>query len=487
MYQENGTPIPPSILKRRLSLPPHLSLPPAQHIKGKTAPVHVSSRQQILISKYLFTRKYKETNSSDVCSNSKLLRQLLQEKPKKFNQSPDSNSAKMINQWIFQRRKDLFMEENSNWSVQINKVLEQKMSRWKKMKAKRKEALMIKKAEEERLAKTELTNNNTTTTTTSSLHQQLSNALSLPLSSPLLPSINPFMSLNANPLVYGPASSFLPSYPFLTTLPYVSTIVPPQVTVSATPSSNFFFPSNLTTPSGIITVPINGYANKSYTQTVTTVPSTVVMSSSSVPTDVSATPGRKRSRPSTYSYVPTATPMSPYVNGTTLQEPGTPPKKQPKMATPIDDRSDGEDSMFEGQYSPVVSPRENKIQLWQFLLDLLLSSNYSDYIQWNPYMSMEFEIKKPKEVAKLWKATVCDDSADFAKFREILQYYCKKSPPILHSDKGGKPYVYRFNHTVLYYISMRYSQQVQNSTNSLPSTATRDNINGSSQEVLVVD
>lgn len=486
MFQENGSPIPASILRRRLSLPPHLTLPPAQHIKGKTAPgmpLNVGARQQLLISKYLFTRKHKESNTGE----DKLLRKLLQEKPKKLP-TPDpgkNTTVKMMNQWTFQRRKNLFVEESGDWSSQINKVLERKMSKWKQAKVRKHEAMMLKREEKEREARETPPQPPTVST---SIHQQLpmtlfcQTASSLPLATPMtapLINTNPYLShlsLSANPIVY-PSSTLLPSYPFFTALPYVPTLIP-QV------HSNLYnLPSAVTTPPCIVSAPQN-FPNGKTLPSTTSVPLSPIVTSAA---------GQKR-KPHTYSYMPPPNGATPsYQTNNTVasllkQEPVTPPTKQPRLAAPktaaTDERSDGEESVFEGQYSP-MSPRENKVPLWQFLLDLLLSNTHSDCIQWNPYMTMEFEIKKPKEVARLWKSFMCDESADYAKFRQILNYYCTKSPPTLYPSKGGRKYVYRFSHSVLYYINMKYSQQLPSAATSSPLSNSRD-VSGS-HEVLVVD
>lgn len=121
------------------------------------------------------------------------------------------------------------------------------------------------------------------------------------------------------------------------------------------------------------------------------------------------------------------------------------------------------------------------------MLELLLSNSYSQLIDWSQIHSLEFQVKQPKEVAKLWSSYKSDRSIDYSRFRKALQYYCTKEQPILNSV-SGKEEVYRFSSSMLYYINNRYSQLQRNELSVLNSSnLERSREICGSQEVLVVD
>lgn len=463
-----------SILHRRLSLPPHIALPPAQLIKTKqSSSVSVSNRQQLLISKYLFTRRHKAT---DPAGNSTLLRQLLQQEPKQFPK-PDMSKGSpsdLIEKGTFQRRKDLFVEENSEWSINVKGLLSQKVAKWKRLHAKRKQTLIEK--ESERVL--------SSSTSTDAIRQHLSNSLSystnsiqpsLSLTTPQMSTVNQFMLPSTSPLPLATSSiiyptSFLSSYPFLTTVPYVQTA----------PSSNLFLASNVpsvVTPTTSVTTSVtpNSYVND--TQKSVPHSSPLVLHSANTRTGKKHTSSSSQPTGSN-SFLSSL--LKQELDSTLLPD----AKKRKSVMTNLfaGERSDGEE---ERSHSP-QSPREG--ELWKFLLDLLLLNSHSDYIQWNPYVTMEFEIKRPKEIAQLWSSYLGNSSTsiskDSANFKHGLDFCCTKTPPVLHPVNNGKPHVYRFNHSVLYYINMRYTQQnIFTKASQLDDTREMSG----SREVLVVD
>ena len=128
----------------------------------------------------------------------------------------------------------------------------------------------------------------------------------------------------------------------------------------------------------------------------------------------------------------------------------------------------------------------SQISLWQFLLELILSNSYTHLIQWNHSSTLEFQIKQPKELAKLWSTFLKDRSLDYGKFKRALHYYCTKSPPIL-VPVSGKEFSYRFCSSVLYYINKRYSQMQTHQLSIVNNGLSRSGDLRGSREVLVVD
>lgn len=493
LLKDDGTPVLSSILKsgkdgRRKSLPLPSALPPSQTLKAKPSPssnpITVSSRQQLLISKYLFTRKHKET---DPAANSNLLRQLLSGEPKVFPKPDKSkgSTTEMLENWTLQRRKNLFLKENSDWSSSIDKALKRKLVKWEKARAKRKQRI----AEQQEIKTPSVSSANP-----EDLRQQLTSPLTYsPLqqshthSPSLLSPINPFMfpnatagalSLHTPPLVY--PTSYLSSYPFLTTaLPFVQTTVLPQLTQHST---NLFggiaVPATTTAP----VVPRNG---QNMTQAFYSSPYCgPVMADSSSQTPLSI--GHKRTS-SSQRLVSSNSSISSLLK----QEPGSPPlTKRQRLNTVspsssyMDDRSDGEEERIP---TPSTSSSRDG-ELWQFLLDLLLSNIHSDWIQWNPQVTMEFTIKRPKDVARLWNTYIRSESntKDSSNFKRALSFCLQKSPPILFRVEG-KPHAYRFSQSVLYYINMRYTQQIEGEFIAKNLDADKNSEMSRSREVLVVD
>ncbi|KAI1894792.1 hypothetical protein AGOR_G00119390 [Albula goreensis] len=80
------------------------------------------------------------------------------------------------------------------------------------------------------------------------------------------------------------------------------------------------------------------------------------------------------------------------------------------------------------------------IQLWQFLLELLLDSACRPFITWTGD-GWEFKMSDPAEVAKRWGQCKNKPKMNYEKLSRGLRYYYHKN--IIHKT-AGKRYVYRF-------------------------------------------
>ncbi|XP_037532469.1 ETS1-related protein [Nematolebias whitei] len=85
-------------------------------------------------------------------------------------------------------------------------------------------------------------------------------------------------------------------------------------------------------------------------------------------------------------------------------------------------------------------PGSGPIQLWQFLLELLLDSACRNFISWTGD-GWEFKMSDPTEVAKRWGQCKNKPKMNYEKLSRGLRYYYHKN--IIHKT-AGKRYVYRF-------------------------------------------
>ena len=493
LLKDDSTPVLSSILKdgrdgRRKSLPLPSSFSSSLKTKfPSNNPITVTSRQQLLISKYLFTRKHKET---DPAANSTLLRSLLSGEPKVFPKpnKVKSSTMEMLEKWTTERRKNLYIRENSAWSSCIDKSLKRKMEKWEKARARRRQRSIEQETKASSISSSnseDLRQHLTSPVTYSPL--QASHSMSPSLLSPINPFLFPTaaantLSLHTSPLVY--PTSFLSSYPYLTaaTLPYVqATTVLPQVTPpSLNPPSIFGGAATLAAAPVTTATPVLSRNGQMY-------PSTHYAGSVMTDSSIQMANSRKRSSSSQKT-----SSSSSSISSLLKQEqemPSTVPKRQrlttvSPSSSYMDDRSDGE----EERTPPPSSSSRRDGELWQFLLDLLLSNIHSDWIQWSPQVTMEFTIKKPKDVARLWNTYVGSetDSKDTTKFKHALGFCLRKSPPIMYSVEG-KPHTYKFSQSVLYYINMRYTQQLEGDFISKKLNTDNNREMSRSREVLVVD
>ncbi|XP_054878864.1 ETS translocation variant 4-like [Poeciliopsis prolifica] len=95
----------------------------------------------------------------------------------------------------------------------------------------------------------------------------------------------------------------------------------------------------------------------------------------------------------------------------------------------------------EGQVTGMSAyPGSGPIQLWQFLLELLLDSACRTFISWTGD-GWEFKMSDPTEVAKRWGQCKNKPKMNYEKLSRGLRYYYHKN--IIHKT-AGKRYVYRF-------------------------------------------
>lgn len=83
---------------------------------------------------------------------------------------------------------------------------------------------------------------------------------------------------------------------------------------------------------------------------------------------------------------------------------------------------------------------DSNITLWQFLLDLLVSNNHKDIIQWTNNEG-EFKLINPEEVANLWGRRKNKQNMTYDKLSRALRYYYDKN--IIKKVMGQK-FMYKF-------------------------------------------
>lgn len=82
------------------------------------------------------------------------------------------------------------------------------------------------------------------------------------------------------------------------------------------------------------------------------------------------------------------------------------------------------------------------IELWQFLLELLITPGYGDKIRWTRRIEGEFEFLQPDEVAKLWGFRKGKSEMTYDKMSRALRYYYGKRRI---EKQRGKLFRYRFD------------------------------------------
>uniref|UniRef100_A0A8C7SD20 ETS1-related protein n=1 Tax=Oncorhynchus mykiss TaxID=8022 RepID=A0A8C7SD20_ONCMY len=125
-----------------------------------------------------------------------------------------------------------------------------------------------------------------------------------------------------------------------------------------------------------------------------------------------------------------------------------------------------------------VYPGSGPIQLWQFLLELLLDSSCCTFICWTGD-GWEFKMSDPAEVAKRWGQCKNKPKMNYEKLSRGLRYYYHKN--IIHKTTG-KRYVYRFVCDVQGMLG-KTAQEVLASLNILP-TSTESAWQGQGAPVL---
>lgn len=84
---------------------------------------------------------------------------------------------------------------------------------------------------------------------------------------------------------------------------------------------------------------------------------------------------------------------------------------------------------------------DGPIQLWQFLLELLISPSCANLIKWTQDEDYEFKILQPSTVAKMWGKKKNKPTMNYEKLSRGLRYYYGKS---VIEKVHGKRYVYQF-------------------------------------------
>ncbi|KAM7426624.1 hypothetical protein ABFA07_022123 [Porites harrisoni] len=84
---------------------------------------------------------------------------------------------------------------------------------------------------------------------------------------------------------------------------------------------------------------------------------------------------------------------------------------------------------------------DGPMQLWQFLLELLIAPEYSKLVKWTLDEDYEFKILKPSQVARMWGDKKNKPTMNYEKLSRGLRYYYGKS---VIEKVHGKRYVYQF-------------------------------------------
>ncbi|XP_062913378.1 protein C-ets-2-like [Mobula hypostoma] len=84
--------------------------------------------------------------------------------------------------------------------------------------------------------------------------------------------------------------------------------------------------------------------------------------------------------------------------------------------------------------------RNGPIQLWQFLLELLLDKSCQSFISWTGN-GWEFKLSDPDEVAKRWGNRKNKPKMNYEKLSRCLRYYYHRD---IIQKTSGKRYVYQF-------------------------------------------
>ena len=101
-----------------------------------------------------------------------------------------------------------------------------------------------------------------------------------------------------------------------------------------------------------------------------------------------------------------------------------------------------------------VPATRTQLQLWQFLLELLLVSPNAHLIQWTDD-EYEFQINKPTEVAQLWGKCTNNPSMNYEKLARGLRYYYQKG---IMNKVSGRKLTFTYAGSVRDYVKMRRSQ-----------------------------
>lgn len=89
----------------------------------------------------------------------------------------------------------------------------------------------------------------------------------------------------------------------------------------------------------------------------------------------------------------------------------------------------------------LASTGSGQIQLWQFLLELLIEPLCSEIILWEGEQG-EFKLLEPDEVARRWGERKSKPHMNYDKMSRALRYYYDKQ---IMTKVHGKRYAYNFD------------------------------------------
>lgn len=94
-----------------------------------------------------------------------------------------------------------------------------------------------------------------------------------------------------------------------------------------------------------------------------------------------------------------------------------------------------------GPKPPAKYNGNGPIQLWQFLLELLLDTTQKGLIKWTHDEKFEFKLLNPNLIATMWGKRKNKPSMNYEKLSRGLRYYYDKH---IIDKVHGKRYVYQF-------------------------------------------
>ncbi|XP_048775751.1 uncharacterized protein LOC125680315 [Ostrea edulis] len=97
------------------------------------------------------------------------------------------------------------------------------------------------------------------------------------------------------------------------------------------------------------------------------------------------------------------------------------------------------------RYIATILSGGGQVQLWQFLLELLIDTSNSDCIRWED-LNGEFRIVDPEEVARKWGRRKNKPNMNYDKLSRALRYYYDK---MILNKVQGKRYTYKFNFRIM--------------------------------------
>ena len=91
---------------------------------------------------------------------------------------------------------------------------------------------------------------------------------------------------------------------------------------------------------------------------------------------------------------------------------------------------------------------QQKLTLWQYILDLLIDPSYNDVISWvYPLGSLSFKVHQPDELARMWSRHKQHSMQWNGIARSLRLYKRTQKPPIIYKPGGQhtKKFTYYLN------------------------------------------